>query len=89
MRDCITRVTQLLAGGAEGAVQRAMRNSFLISAGERAHWAVLFWSMLLGQYRERRAPRSVQLESPLKGMGAPWSALLSVRDCTPCCLRPF
>ena len=33
MRDCITRVTQLLAGGAEGAVQRAMRNSFLISAG--------------------------------------------------------
>lgn len=33
MRDCITRVTQLLAGGAEGAVQRAMRASFLISAG--------------------------------------------------------
>jgi hypothetical protein len=33
MRDCITRVTELLAGGAEGAVQRAMRNSFLISAG--------------------------------------------------------
>jgi aspartyl aminopeptidase len=36
MRDCITRVTQLLAGGAEGAVQRAMRNSFLISA-DMAH----------------------------------------------------
>jgi hypothetical protein len=36
MRDCITRVTQLLAGGAEGAVQRAMRNSFLVSAGEAA-----------------------------------------------------
>ncbi len=33
MRDCITRVTQLLAAGAEGAVQRAMRNSFLVSAG--------------------------------------------------------
>lgn len=33
MRDCITRVTQLLAAGAEGAVQRSMRNSFLISAG--------------------------------------------------------
>jgi hypothetical protein len=33
MRDCISRVTQLLAAGAEGAVQRAMRNSFLISAG--------------------------------------------------------
>lgn len=36
MRDCITRVTQLLAEGAEGAVQRAMRNSFLISA-DMAH----------------------------------------------------
>lgn len=36
MRDCITRVTQLLAAGAEGAVQRAMRNSFLISA-DMAH----------------------------------------------------
>ncbi|KAL4425327.1 hypothetical protein ABPG75_009343 [Micractinium tetrahymenae] len=36
MRDCITRVTQLLAGGAEGAVQRAMRASFLISA-DMAH----------------------------------------------------
>lgn len=71
MRDCITRVTQLLAGGAEGAVQRAMRNSFLISAGERAHWAVLFWPMLLGQHRGRCAPRSVQLESPLSKEWAP------------------
>ncbi len=35
MKDTITRVTETLAGGTEGALQRALQNSYLVSAGGR------------------------------------------------------
>lgn len=36
MMDCIQRVTKALADGAEGALQRALQASFLVSA-DMAH----------------------------------------------------
>ena len=36
MRDAITRITTALSGGREGAVQRALQNSLLVSA-DMAH----------------------------------------------------
>ena len=36
MRDTITRVASALSGGEEGAVERSMRSSFLVSA-DMAH----------------------------------------------------